>query len=63
MKKLMGDTDNLKAYLRDYVNGFSPAARDIFERFDFIAQIERLAKAGLLYLVAERFAQIDLHPI
>lgn len=62
MKKLMGDTDNLKVNLRDYVNAFSPAARDIFERFDFIAQIERLAKAGLLYLVAEKFAQIDLHP-
>ena len=62
MKKLMGDTDNLKVNLRDYVNAFSPAARDIFERFDFIAQIERLAKANLLYLVAEKFAQIDLHP-
>jgi type I restriction enzyme M protein len=62
MKKLMGDTDNLKKNLIDYVNGFSPAARDIFERFDFIAQIERLAKANLLYLVAEKFAQIDLHP-
>ena len=62
MKKLVGDTDNLKTNLRDYINGFSPAARDIFERFDFIAQIERLAKAGLPYLVAERFAQIDLHP-
>ncbi len=62
MKKLMGDTDNLKTNLRDYLNAFSPAARDIFERFEFIAQIERLAKAGLLYLVAERFAQIDLHP-
>jgi type I restriction enzyme M protein len=62
MKKLMGDADNLKANLRDYVNAFSPAARDIFERFDFVAQIERLAKAGLLYLVAERFANIDLHP-
>ena len=36
--------------------------RDIFERFEFHSQIERLAKAGLLYQVAEKFAQIDLHP-
>jgi type I restriction enzyme M protein len=36
--------------------------RDIFERFDFHTQIDRLAKAGLLYLVAEKFANIDLHP-
>ncbi len=62
LKKLLGDTDNLKTNLRDYIHAFSPPARDIFERFDFLAQIERLAKAGLLYLVAEKFAQIDLHP-
>ena len=36
--------------------------RDIFERFDFHAQVERLAKANLLYLVTEKFANIDLHP-
>lgn len=36
--------------------------RDIFERFEFHAQIDRLAKAGLLYLVTEKFATIDLHP-
>jgi type I restriction enzyme M protein len=36
--------------------------RDIFERFEFHTQIDRLAKAGLLYLVTEKFANIDLHP-
>ena len=36
--------------------------RDIFERFEFHAQIDRLEKAGLLYLVTEKFANIDLHP-
>ena len=36
--------------------------RDIFERFDFHTQVERLAKANLLYLVTEKFAGIDLHP-
>ena len=41
---------------------FSPSARDIFERFDFYTQIKRLAKANLLYLVTEKFANIDLHP-
>lgn len=44
------------------MQAFSPAARDIFERFDFYTQVERLAKAGLLYLVTEKFAHIDLHP-
>ena len=36
--------------------------RDIFENFEFHAHIDRLAKAGLLYMVAEKFASIDLHP-
>ncbi|HEX5744602.1 MAG TPA: class I SAM-dependent DNA methyltransferase [Archangium sp.] len=62
LKKLMGDPDNIGENLRDYVVGFSPAVRDIFERFEFHTQIDRLAKAGLLYLVTEKFAHIDLHP-
>jgi type I restriction enzyme M protein len=62
MKKLMGDQDHIRENLFAYIQAFSPAVRDIFERFEFYAQIDRLAKAGLLYLVTERFAQVDLHP-
>ncbi|VWC34593.1 type I restriction-modification methylase [Burkholderia pseudomultivorans] len=60
--KLLGDQDNIRKNLYDYVAAFSPDAKDIFERFDFHTQIERLAKADLLYLVVEKFANIDLHP-
>jgi type I restriction enzyme M protein len=62
IKKLMGDQDNIAENLRTYMQAFSPAVRDIFESFDFHTQIDRLAKAGLLYLVSEKFANIDLHP-
>jgi type I restriction enzyme M protein len=62
MKKLMGDQDHIRENLFAYIQAFSPAVRDIFERFESYAQIDRLAKAGLLYLVTERFAQVDLHP-
>jgi type I restriction enzyme M protein len=62
MKKLMGDQDHIRENLFAYIQAFSPAVRDIFERFEFYSQIDRLAKAGLLYLVTERFAQVDLHP-
>jgi len=60
--KLLGDQDHIRQNLYAYVQAFSPAARDIFERFDFYAQVERLAKANLLYLVTEKFANINLHP-
>ncbi|SIQ12088.1 class I SAM-dependent DNA methyltransferase [Bosea sp. TND4EK4] len=62
LNTLIGDQDNVRANLLRYIAGFSPAVRDIFEQFEFHAQIERLAKTGLLYQVTERFARIDLHP-
>src|SRR6186713_157035 len=62
LKKLMGDQDHIGENLRAYMQAFSPAVRDIFESFDFHIQIDRLAKSGLLYLVTEKFANIDLHP-
>ena len=62
MKKLVGDADHIKENLYAYIQAFSADVRDIFECFDFYVQIERLAKAGLLYQVTQRFAQVDLHP-
>jgi type I restriction enzyme M protein len=62
MKRLMGDQDHIRENLFSYITAFSPAVRDVFERFEFHAQIERLAKSGLLYQVTEKFAAIDLHP-
>ncbi|MBN8185057.1 type I restriction-modification system subunit M [Roseibium aggregatum] len=60
--KLVGDQDNISGNLYSYIQGFSPDVRDIFESFEFAAQIDRLTKAGLLYQVTEKFARIDLHP-
>src|SRR5271157_1199665 len=62
MKKLMGDQDHIRENLFAYIQAFSPAVRNIFESFDFHIQIDRLGKAKLLYLVTEKFANIDLHP-
>ena len=62
MKKLMGDQDHIRQNLLAYVDAFSANVRDIFEHFEFQTQIDRLAKADLLYLVTERFSQVDLHP-
>jgi len=62
MKKLMGDQDHIRENLFNYVSSFSSSVRDVFERFEFHGQVDRLAKCGLLYQVTERFTQIDLHP-
>ena len=62
MGRLMGDQDHIRENLYAYIQAFSPAVRDIFERFEFQAQVDRLAKCGLLYQVTEKFARIDLSP-
>jgi type I restriction enzyme M protein len=62
LRKATGDPIHIGENLRAYVLGFSEAVRDIFERFEFHQQIDRLAKAGLLFQVTEKFTTIDLHP-
>ena len=62
LKKAAGDTTNLKANLLAYIEGFSANVRDIFEKYDFAAQLAKLDENDLLLLVAQKFSQIDLHP-
>src|SRR6266545_1812418 len=61
-RRLLDDPANVAGNLRSYIAGFSPAARDVIEKFGFDAQITRLADKNLLYLVVSQFAGIDLHP-
>jgi type I restriction enzyme M protein len=62
LPRLLDDPDNIADNLRAYIHGFSPEAQEILDRFEFASQITRLHKAGLLYLVLGKFAEIDLHP-
>ncbi|WP_417463569.1 type I restriction-modification system subunit M [Kordiimonas sp.] len=60
--KLTSDPDHLAKNLRHLVNGFPDSIRQVFsERFKFFDQIDRLEEANLLFLVVERFAEVDLH--
>jgi type I restriction enzyme M protein len=60
--KLLDDPDRIADALSLYIGGFSEAAKDIIDKFDFAVQIERLRRANVLYQVIGRFAGIDLHP-
>lgn len=57
----LGQTNTL-ANLEDYVSKFSGNARGIFDHFGFETWLEKLDAADLLYLVAQRFKDLDLHP-
>lgn len=59
---LKGDPDNIHQHLQGYINGFSKNVRDIFDRFEFSNEIERMREANILYLIVTRFCDVDLHP-
>lgn len=61
--KLKDDAPNIADNLRDYITSFSKNVQEIMEAFDIYKQIERLDRAGLLYLVISKYAdEIDLSP-
>ena len=61
-EKLLADAPHVAANLRNYIAGFSQNMREVLEKFDFDNTISKLAEAGLLFQVLERFKSIDLHP-
>ena len=62
LPSLTGDSANIKANLLSYVDGFSDNVRDVFTRFGFEEQVQRLEEANALYLVVQEFAKLDLRP-
>lgn len=61
-EKLKGDPNNVAANLTNYIKGFSSRARDILDHFGFEEHIAKLDKADRLFLLVQKFSEIDLHP-
>jgi len=61
-ESLCDDPDQIASNLQYYINSFDEETKEIFEKFDFGHQIQRLDEADLLYQVVHEFAEIDLHP-
>ncbi|MBV7265904.1 type I restriction-modification system subunit M [Erythrobacter ani] len=63
-EKLLGDSENIAPNLVSYINGFSPTAQRIFEKFKFSEQIEKLDASNRLYNIVKAMAdpKVDLHP-
>ena len=49
LSKLMSDSNNIKENLESYINDFSANAREIFEKYEFFSQIEKLDESNLLF--------------
>ena len=59
---LCADADQIAPNVNAYVAGFSQNVRDIMDKFRFEEQVTRLDAADLLYLVVQKFGQLDVHP-
>jgi type I restriction enzyme M protein len=61
-QRLLGDSENIAPNLVAFINGFSKTARDIFDRFNFNDQIEKLDSSNRLFAIIKAMADINLHP-
>jgi type I restriction enzyme M protein len=57
---LVEDPDNLKDNLEDMIEGFSPNVAKVFDKFGFMATVEKLHEKKRLYLVMKNFAQTPM---
>lgn len=62
LRSVLGDPENIAENLLDYVGGFSENVKDIFDKYKISDRFAELADSGLLFLVAQRFAEVDLSP-
>ncbi len=62
LTEVKGDADYVHQHLAAYINGFSANVCKIFEFFDFNAEIERMHESNILFLVVQKFCEVDLHP-
>lgn len=59
---LLDDQKHIRQNLMKYIGDFSEDARDVFERFKFLDRVAELDDKNLLFILAKKFADIDMHP-
>ncbi|QUE32423.1 type I restriction-modification system subunit M [Francisella philomiragia] len=62
LNRLMADSNNIADNLKSYIDSFSANTREIFEKYDFENQIDKLNDNNLLYMIVEKFSSFDLTP-
>jgi len=62
LQRLKGDPNGLKVNFPNYINGFSQNVFEILENFQLEKPVEKLLKNNKLYLLIDKFTEVDLHP-
>lgn len=60
--RLTQDADNIKLNFNNYINGYSKNVFEIIENFQIDKIVAKLENNDLLFMLVEKFTEIDLHP-
>jgi type I restriction enzyme M protein len=62
LRRLKQDPQNVYLNFNNYINGYDDNVREIVENFQLDKPIEKLHKNNRLYLLIDRFSEVELHP-
>jgi type I restriction enzyme M protein len=62
LRRLAQDAGNIELNFNNYINGYSQNVREIIENFGIDRIVAKLAKNNLLFMLVDKFTEIDLHP-
>ena len=55
LARLLDDPEHIRANFSHYINGFSAKAKDIFDKFNFESELDKLDEANRLYKILQTF--------
>ena len=62
LKRLVNEPSKLNENLYEYLRSFSPNVQDIVQNFGLQKHIEKLEENDSLYILIEKFSEVNLHP-
>ena len=62
LQRLSQDASNIERNFNNYKNGYSRNVREILENFQIDKVVEKLVKNNVLFMLVDKFTEIDLHP-
>ena len=62
LKRLKSDPQNIHINFQNYLDGYSDNVAEILENFQLEKPVQKLNKNNRLFLLIDKFTEIDLHP-
>ena len=62
LSRLKSDPQNVNMNFNNYLGGYSDNVVEIIENFQLVKPVEKLIKNNRLFILIDKFSEIDLHP-